>query len=168
MALCPVWVEKIVKTKQTIGANQVVVPKEKVVICGRKAEVYLRAHYKELDRYRKKEGKYNDLFGLCSQHGSEFASNADAWNRGICAWRSNQALSGLRGLVERVEMVHMNEEDLLAVAEQDKILRLMAMCKKDFKRKMSQSGVSKLTVDHWRQVFDECIEEFVAEGIMDS
>lgn len=166
MALCPVWVEKVFKTKQGVGAAQQIVPKKKVAICGRKVEIYVRAFYKELHPYRQKEGKFDDLFGVCCGHGPKLMDVA-AWEGMKHDWHRG-VLSGLRGIVERVEMVPMSEGDLAALAKQDEMLRLMAMCKQDFKRKMNQTNVAKLTVDHWRQVFEECIEEFVAEQVMES
>lgn len=173
MPLCPVWTRKVVK----VSSNEqdpvtkkwdvkVVKPTEKRMLCGRKPAVYVRVHYAELSHYRRGEGKFDDVFGLCCDH-AHMAHEALPWNRGEDRWRPGAA-SGLRGTVERVEVVQMDASLLAAEADRDKKLRLMASAKADFKRKMGQVSTQKLSVDDWRQVFDECVEEWVAEGVMES
>ena len=172
MALCPVWTEKVVKCKEMIwdpatkkSTGERIVPKKKTLICGRKPEVFLRAFYRELIHYRRDEGKHDDLFGLCREHGSAFSGVA-AWARSARDHRGS--VSGLRGVVERIEVVSPDEVDVAALARQDQAMRTMAAVKSDFKRKMRQRSTERLTVDHWRQLMEECIEEWVTESVMES
>jgi hypothetical protein len=172
MPLCPVWTRKLVKvTKLEVGPSgkydrKVVKPTEKQMLCGCKPVVYVRVHYAELSHYRRGEGKYDDVFGLCGSHAA-MSGSALPWNRGEDRWRPG-AVSGLRGTVERVEVVEMDASLLESEARRDKKLRLMASAKADFKRKMRQVSTQGLSVDDWRQVFEECVEEFVAESVMES
>ena len=179
MPLCPVWVKKIANVTEAFwtkdargnsvktGTNKV--KKEKTMICGRKPEFFVRAFYKELHQYRKGEGKYEDLFCLCADHGPVLAADVAAWNSaGQSRWSGDRAVSGLRGLVERVEVVPPGEVAFASMAREDRDLRVMASVKSDFKRKMRQSNTSKLSVDQWRRVFEECVEEWLVEGVMES
>src|SRR5512135_840601 len=103
------------------------------------------------------------------------ASNtAPSSKRGIPAWKHDEknygrhdAIRGLRGhlkLVTRVDPSEVPNPKELALRE-DK-LRKMASVKSDLKRIMSQRNTEKLTLDDWRTIFDETIDEFVVEGVM--
>jgi len=180
MTLCPVWTEKMVKVT-TFDHSQppvngrrpkVVTPTKKMLVCGCKVAALVRVHYRELSRYRRGEGKYDDVFGLCLRHLAALSEDAGAWNVGGDHWRPG-AVSGLRGLVERVEVRVPTDALGGAVsaetaAKNDKALRVMASFKADFKRKMRQSNASFLSVDNWRQLFGEIVDEWVAEEVMDS
>jgi len=175
MALCPFWTPKVVKCKEMIwdpvtkkSTGEKVVPKNKVLICGRRPAVFLRAFYRELSAYRQREGKYDDVFGLCHEHGAVLAYDPSAWNRSAAGHRGERAVSGLRGVVDRVEAVDVSSLDVASMAREEANLRIMASVKSDFKRKMCQRSTEPLTVDHWRQLFDECLQEWVAESVMES
>jgi len=176
MTLCPVWTEKMVKVS-TFDRSQpivngswpkVVTPTKKKLVCGCKVAALVRVHYKELSRHRRGEGKYDDVFGLCLKHLAALSEDAGAWNRGGDHWRPG-AVSGLRGLVERVDVdVPLGELSAGLAAKNDQALRVMASFKAEFKRKMRQRNAVKLSVDNWRQLFEEIVDEWVAEEVMDS
>jgi hypothetical protein len=181
MGLCPVWVQKTIAKKVTTFAmvpmatgqmqqqatGQNIVPTKKTVVCGKKQEIFVRVHYKDLKHYHRRSGKFDDVFGLCRDHTS-LAHDVKIWqksDRGIHEWHGG-ACSGIRGVVDRVEVVQGMDPAVLA--RQDKTLRVMATAKSNFKRIMVQDNVSSLSVDNWRQLMEECIEEWVTEGVMNS
>jgi hypothetical protein len=51
--------------------------------------------------------------------------------------------------------------------KEDKNQRIIAAVKQDLKKKMNQSNTRKLTVEHWRQCFDETLDEWVTESVME-
>jgi hypothetical protein len=146
------------KTQKVLGEHKV--KKEREMICGRKTTTVIRAHYSELHYYRAGESKFSDLFAMCPEHAAEFSVNARIWNNN----GGRHVVSGVRGTVEKVEVV---DSQLNSVAD-DKILRQIATLKKEFKRKMNQSGTRNMTEAHWRQMFEEALEEWTVESVMTS
>jgi len=178
--LCPCWTKKIVNRTETIwGKNpkglqvslgEHKVKKEDVLICGRKPTVFVRVFYRELHRYRQNEGKHEDLFGLCSDHGIEL-QEPSTWNEKHIGPRNTGGVSGQRGIVERVEVIGTEEIlglDMNAQVKEDKNLRTIASVKAGIKRTMRQVNTKNLTVDHWRQCFEETLNEWVVEHIQNS
>jgi hypothetical protein len=176
--LCPCWTKKIVnKTeaiwgtnakgqKTAIGSHKV--KKEDVLICGKKAVIFLRVYYKELNHWRRNEGKHEDLFGFCPEHG-ELLSNLAGWGavHDQADYRRGGVVSGQRGSVGRVEIV-TEGIDMDAQAKEDKNLRVVAAIKQNIKRTMRQVNTRNLTVDHWRQCFEETLNEWIVEQVQDS
>lgn len=150
---CPVW-----------RAN------ERSKICGKKAVVVLRANYSELHPHLRGESKYYDVFGLCKEHGHDFAMDERCWQRkpskpnGV----GYSNISGLRGIVISVEIIPMDGIDLKAFLREDEDQRTITSLKRELLNKMRQGNTSHLTLEHWRQVFEESLQEFIIEKVQDS
>ena len=170
--LCPVWVKKLVKATKYVDVLDIngkttrepqVVKEEQIKICGCKSEVLLRVHYKKLDQWREREGKFTDDFALCAEHGEKYTA--------LFRWKTKGhrvagSVAGLRGTVERVEVLPLEGRDLVAQAREDKNQRKIASIKSGIKRTMCQSNTRGLTPDHWRQAFNEALDEWIVETTM--
>lgn len=171
--LCPCWTEKVVNRTeviftlnakgQNVASGTHKVKKADVLICGKKPAVLVRVHYSELHRWRQNEGKNSDVFALCIEHGAEFAEPSK-WNIGKVQHRQG-SISGQRGVVDFIEVI---QGDLEFQAKEDKNLRVMASVKQGIKRTMNQTNTKNLSIDHWRQVFEETLSEWIIEQVQDS
>jgi hypothetical protein len=164
--LCPVMHKKPIK-KTTQYPNNIAVEQvtERVAMCGRKQSVFFRVHYSELSHWRKNEGKHDDMFGLCDKHAPSF-ERLKAWN--VVLEKYHSAVSGLRGRVGSVERIAAGSVDLDALAKEDKNQRKIAAVKSNIKRTMNQVNTKNLTVEHWRQCFEETLNEWITETVMKS
>lgn len=176
--LCPVFVRKNVTVKKRqydqISRHGFTAPRytgdikvkeEKTVICGKKSEVILKASYKELFAHCEGEGKHEDLFYVCAHHGQSFLSPKQ-WNDKVDRWRGG--VSGSRGIVDSVEVIQSSAVESEILAKEDKIMRIIASTKQDFKRRMRQSNKRYLTPEHWEQAFKEALEEWIVESVQNS
>ena len=178
--LCPVWVAKNIRVKEHIwipdpkfagvlNPNNQSVPKisagtqtvlqKKFVICGRKTQTLIQVKYSSFPLHRQGESKYEDLFHMCHEHGKEFTYLRN-WMKG------EMSVSGQRGTVGSIQVIHGS--NLEALAKEDKNQRKIAGVKARVKQMMSQRNTRDLTVDHWRKAFEDVLEEWVVEQVMES
>jgi len=168
--LCPAWMEKTINvtefapgtTGKTQNPKKVIVPKKKTVRCSCKVVGFVRVQYASLTAYRSGESKYDDIFGLCREHLALLSSSPAPWNRKV-HWQIG-AVSGQRGRVEVVEPAQVEVKD----ARRDAVLRIMTAFKSEVKRKMRQSNAKDLSVEDWRQLLSEAVDEWVTEEVMNS
>ena len=146
--------------------QQVKVPKKRP--CGKEPKVFIRVDYDELIHWYRKEGKFHDVFGFCPEHGALLAEGPARWNKKIGNYR-HELVSRLRGNVKTVSVLDAAEiDDPKEMAKREDKLRHMTAIKGNIKRLMGQRNTSKLTLDDWEQVFDECRDEYAVESVMES
>jgi len=163
MAKCPVLVPKGTKNNgATRNCN--------CDVTGLDGSVFYKVEYSELSYYRSGEGKYEDIVGICSKHAQQF-SQPKAWLGTNQDWRSRnqRTVNGLRGTVGRVSVVTESlPSQLEAMHKRDMLDRVAANCKHTIKRMMGQKNHEKLSLDDWEKLFDECLQEFTVERVMES
>lgn len=85
----------------------------------------------------------------------------------IQSWHSGMA-SGLRGHVASVRVAEVAGTAMAGVVRREAAERTIAFIKKDLKRKMRQENAKHLSIDDWRRMYAEIVDEFVAEEVMSS
>ena len=120
--------------------------------------------YKDLFSYRDGESKYTDIFGLCALH-QPMANDVALWHTPPKAYRGG-AVSGIRGYVTSINIV--TDSDPNKVRLLDKELTLMAGVKREFKMKMGLPSLSSLSIDQWRLLMEEALDEFIIEHVSGS
>jgi hypothetical protein len=58
--------------------------------------------------------------------------------------------------------------NIAALAREDKYQRKIASVKSGIKRTMNQSNTRGMTTEHWRQAFEEALQEWIVESVQDS
>ena len=83
--------------------------------------------------------------------------------------RKNASVLCLRGYIDFVSVVPPEEmENPKLVAVRENKLRHMNSVKGSIKRMMGQENTKKFSLDDWRIMFEESLEEFVVQGVMDA
>lgn len=162
---CPVNVsrEKLDKNKRPMGYWT-------VRRCGKKSHTVFRVEYSELKWHN---DKFDDAFGICSHHLERF-QNVNEWNIRLPAnpnkpnktW-SFSVISKLRGKVASLQVVG-SAEDGQKLVKENKLDGKISDLKASLKKLMNQGNTSMLSVDDWRRVFDESLNEWVVGGVQDS
>jgi hypothetical protein len=127
-------------------------------VCGKKSTVFVEVSYKNLYPYREKEGKYQDIFGLCCDHGKKLLDPS--------AWNQARQMIGQRGIVQSVNVLG-KDVDHSENAKEDRRLRKLAAIKSNIIQIMSRGNASEISIEHWRKTFDEVLAEWVICGVHD-
>ena len=127
-------------------------------ICGRKSTVFVEVSYERLYSYRVKEGKYQDLFGLCCDHGKKLLDPS--------AWNQARQMTGQRGTVQSVNVLE-GRQDPLGDVKEDRRLRKLAAIKSNVLQIMTRGNTSELNLEHWKKMFDEVLAEWVITEVHD-
>lgn len=166
---CPVNVshEKLDKNKRPVGYWT-------VRRCGKKSHTVFRIEYSEL---RWHNDKFDDTFGICSHHLERF-QDVNAWNVKLPAnpnasqngpsptW-SFSVISKLRGTVSSLEVIGSAEDEQKLVKE-NRTETKVSDIKASLKKLMDQGNTKMLSVDDWRRIFDESLNEWVVGGVQNS
>ena len=157
--LCPI---RVYKTGKSGGSRE-------LANCARKAHGFVCVTYKELCNPR--ETKFKDVFGLCQDH---FRTMMDpgSWARGWTkhGWTNEGGYFGsqgvvhdLRGLVETIEACErpLNPKE-------EKILRQLDSHKANIKRMMGQANAKEITLDMWREAFEDILQDMLVKEVMDA
>jgi hypothetical protein len=151
--------------KEHKTTNGQTITNEKTRVCGRDVSVFLRIEYSELYIHHARDGKFYDVFGFCPEHGEAINTHPEKLGSRYAAG----SIHGIRGSVKAVSLVDMAEvQDPKALSRLEDKLRLMAGVKGNIKRLMGQRNTRKLSVDDWRQICEEAIDEFTVESVMNS
>jgi hypothetical protein len=134
--------------------------------CGKDISILLRVDYSGLVQYRQREGRYHDIFGFCKAHGEEMSKSPKAWG-GKQPHNGDHRVRNLRGDVQSISVV-VDVPDPKEMARQEDKIRRMVSVKSDIKRIMGQRNTENLSMDDWRTIFGDCIDELVVEGVMES
>lgn len=127
-------------------------------ICGRKSTVFVELSYERLYTYREKEGKYQDLFGLCCDHGKKLLDPS--------AWNQARQMIGQRGTVRSVNVLE-GRQDPSGDVKEDRRLRKLAAIKSNVLQIMTRGNTSELNLEHWKKMFDEVLAEWVITEVHD-
>jgi hypothetical protein len=152
------------QTEYDKNGQQVKVPKKRP--CGKNPKVFFRVDYEEIHHHHRREGKSQDVFGFCPEHAEILAEGPARWSRPNPSYR-REIVNGLRGIVKSITALDPSEvPDPVALSKREDTLRLMAAVKGDIKRRMCQRSTEKLSLDDWRDLFEECINEHCVEQVM--
>jgi hypothetical protein len=134
--------------------------------CGKDPKILIRVDYTELFPYRAREGRFHDIFGFCEEHGNFLGKGKEAWKDDS---NGNPPARCLRGRIDFVSIVPPEEmEDPKLVAIRENKQRRMNSVKSSVKRMMAQENAKVFSLDDWRIMFEESIEEFIVSGVMEA
>ena len=162
---CPVNVshEKLDKNKRPVGYWT-------VRRCGKKSHTVFRVGYSEL---KWNNYKFDDMFGICSHHLERF-QDVNAWNVKLPANPNNtwsfSVISKLRGTVGSLEVIDSagSAEDKQKLIKENRTETKVSDIKASLKKLMDQGNTKMLSVDDWRRIFDESLNEWVVGGVQNS
>ncbi len=131
--------------------------------CGKNINIVLRVEYSVLSGYHIRENLFHDFLGFCKEHG-EFILSDDSAE----VLKRNQG-HRLRGVIMSVtEVNHSDIPDIKYFAEGATKARWMAGVKADIKRIMSQRNTRHMSMDDWRTIFTQAVDEITVEQVMES
>ena len=138
---------------------------EKTRVCGKDVSIFLRVEYDELYIQHARDGKFYDVFGFCPEHGNRLHAHPHEMGSRHAAG----SIRGMRGTVKAISLVDSAEiQDPKALSRLEDKLRLMAGIKGNIKRLMGQRNTRRLSVDDWRQICEDALDEFTVESVMNS
>lgn len=136
------------------------VKKEKLRLCAKTATTFVKAEYSDL--FTQRESKFDDVFPFCGA----------CWDRvrkmGLAAFNrqkwgdDGRIVNMVRGTVKSFDLT--DSPDGIMDAKARRLLGLKA----DLKRIMCQKNSGGLTLDDWRKVFQDAMDEFVVEETLRS
>ena len=134
--------------------------------CGCASRTFFRVEYATLHPYRSREAKFSDIYGFCADHEKAFADVKlyNTQNR----WGRSAFVYGLRGVVREVTLITDPGFNPEKDVKEDGQRKLAAGFKATIKKMMGQRNSRSLTLEDWKLAFDECLDEFVVEVVMDS
>lgn len=135
--------------------------------CSKNIAVLLRVDYSGLALHRTRENRFFDVFGFCQLHGEMLVKDPALWGYDPNNRMHGSRVRNLRGDIRAVSVVDTAEDPKELAKTEDKI-RLMVSVKSDIRRLMSQRNTSRLSIDDWRVIFGECIDDHVVEEVMES
>lgn len=129
-------------------------------LCAKRAVAFVRLEYAELRPHHEGSGQYHDVFPFC----------ADCWAKlrpqGIGPFTRWGEVNGVRGTPKSVAEVPAG--DVPAAQVTTPRLRAIMGHKANIKRLMRQRNSESVTLDDWRKLLSEVVDEFVVEEVMRS
>jgi hypothetical protein len=134
---------------------------QKLRPCAKKASVVVHVKYSELFSYLRLESNLDDHFAFCDKCWERIRPQGlAAFNDGVF----NRFMNGVRGVAKSVEVSDPSSVPTISDPKSRRLLRTKASIKK----MMIQDNSRNITLDEWRQIFKEALEEHVIEGVLES
>ena len=133
--------------------------------CPKTAKRFFKVKYSSFLEYRKHETKTDDVFGLCEECASD-ALDPAWWSKKIDQYY--RSVKDLRGVVASVEEVQADKKIMEQSYAEERKAVAMDGVKADFLRKMRQKNTASFTLEDWRQIFDQALDDFVVFEVQEA